>query len=236
MSRTFPSSKESSESWNSFHSRLKLLSTQEGKPFEELLGGNTSWESTNLSNLGVQLCLGHRVKLRVWKPMWMSIIVARESRNPSSVGGHIGSLAKWFWHAGVHHYCWGVHATIKAVVLETHHWHITHRDNQQQLAIYILIVVSQSAAMSTNWKFKLDARIIWYREGRVFVWHMSTLGVYLKFQCSCCWLAAETVGHLLYCWIKGTHNLAGTLILYKFFSFEMHLIKTSNCLRSFVVS
>lgn len=85
MSRTFPSSKESSESWNSFHSRLKLLSTQEGKPFEELLGGNTSWESTNLSNLGVQLCLGHRVKLRVWKPIWMSIIVARESGNPSSV-------------------------------------------------------------------------------------------------------------------------------------------------------
>ena len=67
----------------------------------------------------------------------------------------------------------GVHATIKAVVLETHHWHITHRDNQQQLAIYIyiyiLIVVSQSAAMSANWKFKLDARIIWCREGRVFV-------------------------------------------------------------------
>ena len=53
----------------------------------------------------------------------------------------------------------GVHATIKAVVLKTHHWHITHRDNEQQLAMYILIVVSQSAAMSTNWKFNLDAKI-----------------------------------------------------------------------------
>lgn len=66
---------------------------------------------------------------------------------------------------------------------------------------------------------------------------MSTLGVYLEFQwCSCCWVAAETVGDLLYRWMKGTHNLAGTLILYKFFSFEMHLIKTPNCLHAFVVS
>lgn len=58
----------------------------------------------------------------------------------------------------------GVHATIKAVVLETHHSHVTHRDNQQQLAMYILIVVSQRAAMSTNWKFKLNVKImVWIR-------------------------------------------------------------------------
>lgn len=87
---------------------LKLLSTQEGKPFEELLGGNTSFESTNLSNLGDLALLGPQGEAKgmethvnvyhcgkgTWEPKFSSYRTFQNRANTQLFGGHVGNLIK----------------------------------------------------------------------------------------------------------------------------------------------